>query len=261
MRRSNTKDKQYQYQSLLETDFVDFNSPATSPFQQRKHSCTTDCTEEVHIQEIFNSKPRYEDECNLPEPVPLQDLRRSKSAHYDSGSVSFSADTRNAVSGTSDPKFFQYSIAKPRDLGLYSEAFPTILRGIVPEEEFKNAIRSMNSVLSEVLKKWYNNEKFSVCMFAAGGIALLPIIPAVMLEVRKAKNIKRGINHVIDQINSNCYSKGYRWRSFINKHDSEIIPHIVLEIDTDLHQLFHCAKNDFGRTASSRGTFVGEAAF
>jgi len=115
----------------------------------------------------------------------------------------------------------------------WAAEFPRILEGLVDKREYNRIVTKINSITREVCKKSYYSNGFLGTMWVTGSMFLIPIIPAVVLSVRKLKKIERGISSYLEDINAHSNARGYKWGMQKDETQSGRVGSVYIEFFTD----------------------------
>jgi len=94
----------------------------------------------------------------------------------------------------------------------YQPEFPHVLDGLVDKRNYFQTVTQVNNIISSIFKKWYYSRGMDITNYITGAFILLPLIPWVILDVKRRHKIFRKIDRYVQDVNSSLPpTANYRW--------------------------------------------------
>jgi len=94
--------------------------------------------------------------------------------------------------------------------------YPVILEGLVAVNDYVETMEMVLSIIKGVLRKWYYKQGLIATMIITGFYVFVPLIPGIVLEVKRRNKLHNRIQGYFDFVNAGCRRKGYAWN--LDKH-------------------------------------------
>jgi len=115
----------------------------------------------------------------------------------------------------------------------WETTFPLALSGIISNEDYTDVVATANKIWSQINNKKKYKDALLTALAVTGGIMWLPMIPLLVLEHKRKKELTKQINGYLNTANRLFESVGLKWAMDHNANGLGL-RQLCLEIDVSL---------------------------